>query len=684
MALRSPRLHGWLLAVLLVTSLCAAGQRVVAVGDVHGNLDGFAAILQRAAVIDADRHWRGGNTVLVQTGDFLDRGDHDREVMDLLMALEKEAPRSGGRVIVLLGNHEIVNLVGDMRYVAPAGFAEFAGKRSAKLRSAAYRQYCAWARRRATTSADSALPESEAQWNAGHPLGLVERREQFSPQGKYGRWLRQRPAVATVGDLLFVHGGIDPDLPVLSPAELNRRAREEIQSFDQLAKDFDARGLVPPLFTVLDVNAAAKAEIEQGATDPQQRVRLEELLNRNWVDGPFWFRGYSEWDEEDGRRRLAKVLAGTGARHIIAGHTPQPKYSIRQRFGGGAFLIDTGLGFPEGRPSALEIDQGRFTAIYLDERKQLLDTSAGQSQDRADRDTKGGGISQDVQPASTASDAPLRRFPGRDGQPLPFRNDDEVIDFLRGAVLIESKSARQGTTAPKELLLEAKGVRARAIFRYGQTEMRNMELSGGVRVLYLRDDFSFEPAAYELGRLLDIHNVPPALLRNVQGRNGSVQFWIEGAFSEQHRRSHKIKPPNVRRWNRQIEQMHLFDNLIRNEDRHSNNILIDGQWNVWYVDHTRAFQWTTDLQDASRIVTCERHVWERLRNLSDAEIRSRLRPYVSNTGVDSLLKRRQKIVKHIQALIAKKGEDKVLFAWSDVGGEPTVAERATQAEPSSR
>src|SRR5436189_292071 len=81
-------------------------QRLVAVGDIHGDLDAFTGILQRARLVDPMRRWTGGQTVLVQTGDFLDRGPNARGVMDLLMSLQKDAPRQGGRVDVLMGNHE--------------------------------------------------------------------------------------------------------------------------------------------------------------------------------------------------------------------------------------------------------------------------------------------------------------------------------------------------------------------------------------------------------------------------------------------------------------------------------------------------------------------------------------------------------------------------------------------------
>ena len=94
-----------------------AGERIVAIGDIHGNYDGFVSILQRAGLVDDDVHWIGGDTTFVQTGDIFDRGLEVFEVLGLLKRLEKEAAAAGGEVIVLLGNHEGMNLVGFFRDV---------------------------------------------------------------------------------------------------------------------------------------------------------------------------------------------------------------------------------------------------------------------------------------------------------------------------------------------------------------------------------------------------------------------------------------------------------------------------------------------------------------------------------------------------------------------------------------
>ena len=108
----------YFLTMLLMLAVHASAQmRVVAVGDSHGAYPEFVTILQRVGLIDGNRQWIGGSSVLVQTGDVIDRGKQSRECLDLLMDLERQAPKQNGRVIPLLGNHEVMNIMGDLRYV---------------------------------------------------------------------------------------------------------------------------------------------------------------------------------------------------------------------------------------------------------------------------------------------------------------------------------------------------------------------------------------------------------------------------------------------------------------------------------------------------------------------------------------------------------------------------------------
>jgi hypothetical protein len=142
--------RSWLaiLGVCLVTLLwlslgiTAPDQaRVVASGDVHGAYPEFSAILQQTGLIDGKGKWTGRSATLIQPGDILDRGHQSRACLDLLMNLEKQAGRQHGRVVFLLGSHEMMNMMGDLRYVATEEYRNFAGPRSARVAEQNYEDY---------------------------------------------------------------------------------------------------------------------------------------------------------------------------------------------------------------------------------------------------------------------------------------------------------------------------------------------------------------------------------------------------------------------------------------------------------------------------------------------------------------------------------------------------------------
>src|SRR5262245_891785 len=141
-------------------------ERIVAIGDAHGAYDRYVAILKTAGLINDQRHWTGGRTHFVQTGDVVDRGTGSRQILDLLIALEPEAAAAGGAVHVLLGNHEVMRMLGDLRYVIAADYQAFATPESEDLR------------RRYAESAST--PEIKAAIEA-FPLGSIELRQGFGP-----------------------------------------------------------------------------------------------------------------------------------------------------------------------------------------------------------------------------------------------------------------------------------------------------------------------------------------------------------------------------------------------------------------------------------------------------------------------------------------------------------------------
>src|SRR5579862_5505954 len=166
----------FLLALAAPFSL-AADPRLVSIADVHGDLPAFKAILAQAGLVDESGSWSGGDAVLVQLGDLIDRGPAMRATLDFAMALEQQASAKGGRAVFLLGNHEIMNMTGDLRYVAKESWAEFAGPDSEKKREDAWTAVAALRTRRAKqlakTEPPAVGPEAKTEWLASHPLGYV-------------------------------------------------------------------------------------------------------------------------------------------------------------------------------------------------------------------------------------------------------------------------------------------------------------------------------------------------------------------------------------------------------------------------------------------------------------------------------------------------------------------------------
>jgi hypothetical protein len=365
-------------------------EYVVAIGDVHGNFDDFVALLRRTGLVDNANHWTGGKTTLVQVGDLLDRGPKPREVMNLMMALEKEAAQAGGRVVSLLGNHEMMNIMGDLRYVIPANYASFADAHSEQRQKAAYEDYVKW--RGSHTALLAELPQpmelTEAEWMTRHPAGFIEQREAFGAKGEYGEWLRGHDAVAELDGVVFLHGGIHPDLAKTKLDAINKRIHDDIKSFDASKEYLQNEKLILPFFNLQEITNVLQAEIiaelksHVPSTDERQAKLREFLKYQDWmsvrVDGPLWFRGYDRWSDEEGAPQVSKILQAYKATHIVVGHTVQKGGRIHPRFGNEVLLIDTGMlssYYPGGRASALEIcGGGKFVAVYLDQEVVLLDS----------------------------------------------------------------------------------------------------------------------------------------------------------------------------------------------------------------------------------------------------------------------------------------------------------------------
>ncbi|MBC8328947.1 MAG: metallophosphoesterase [Planctomycetes bacterium] len=196
----------WLAAVL-VTALAAcqapdtraaAPPRIVAFGDVHGDLDATLRALRLAGAVDPDGQWCGGRLVVVQTGDQLDRGDDEAEILLLFERLAEQAAAAGGAFHSLLGNHELMNVAGDFRYVTPGGFADFEGR----------------------VDFDPEDPELARLEPAQRARAAALR-----PGGHYARLLATHDVILVLEGNVFVHGGVLPAHLEYGVERINRETR---------------------------------------------------------------------------------------------------------------------------------------------------------------------------------------------------------------------------------------------------------------------------------------------------------------------------------------------------------------------------------------------------------------------------------------------------------------------------
>ena len=292
-------------------------ERVVAVGDVHGDYTNFVTVLRSARLIDEKGRWIGGKAHLVQTGDMLDRGADSRKVMDLLMSLEKQAAKAGGHVHALIGNHEAMNIYGDLRYTTPGEFAAFRTGQSEDVRAAFWEQEI-----KALPS-----PPSDAErkkWEMEHPLGWFEHRLEFGPKGKYGKWIRSLNTVVKINGSLYLHGGISPRYAGFSIDQINDMVAAELNDFSKL-----------------NDNSAVMAP-----------------------DGPLWYRGMSQDENSESLADVEHVLGAFGVKQIVVGHTPTAG-AVLPRYGGKVVVIDVGMSmFYGGHPVCLVQEGNTMYAVH--------------------------------------------------------------------------------------------------------------------------------------------------------------------------------------------------------------------------------------------------------------------------------------------------------------------------------
>ena len=200
-------------------------RRVVALGDVHGRYTELVRLLLGTGLVDDRLNWVGGAAHLVLCGDLVDRGPRDRDVVDLVRTLQTQARSAGGVVHALLGNHEVMNLTRDFRYVTAGGFSAFAeDERNRDRRNARSGYY-----QRALARQDVDRARLEEAFDETYPPGYFARQWAFGPRGDYGRWLLDQPAVVKINGVVFLHGGLTPDVAAMGLDAINRQVRDGVR-----------------------------------------------------------------------------------------------------------------------------------------------------------------------------------------------------------------------------------------------------------------------------------------------------------------------------------------------------------------------------------------------------------------------------------------------------------------------
>lgn len=530
-------------------------EHVVVIPDIHGAYKEFVALLQATGVIDDSLQWAAGDTHLVSLGDLLDRGAESRKVMDLLMRLQQEAAGKGGRVHVVAGNHETMNLLGDLRYVSAEEYAAFIDIETPDLRQQAYREFLA---RRGEIIAESFLsgsinavernPELQAEFDELYPRGYFGHRRGFSVDGRYGSWLLSLPAIIVINDIAYVHGGL-PAVTATAPIEeLNRSYHRELNLFFELLPQLARAGILAQDGVTINFEQARKAlriadpascpreervicraerrdaTDRQRNLDPEELAALEQLIRLessplSGPGGPQWYRGSVRCKPILEMPVLQAALDNLGVERVVVGHTPTTDRRAHRIMGDRLIMLDTGMLVSRyrGRPAALILEGGDPVVQYLNptERKPLL---------------------------------------GEGGNGVYPLGEAQLLGALRSADVFEVDKGWFG--ASWNVSLRFRGLTLPAVF-YPANVARSDQL---------------ELAAYQLDSLLGFGLVPPTVPRTIAGESGALQLAYPDFLTESRRVRDTIRPTGWCPLAPQQNLLEVFDLLLGNEDRSTSSM----------------------------------------------------------------------------------------------------------------
>ncbi len=577
-------------------------DRIIAVGDIHGDYDNFVKILKSAGLVDDSHKWKGGKTHLVQTGDILDRGDHAKEVLDLIMRLQKEAEEAGGKVHVLLGNHEEMNITGIVfrqpEYVSPKQFASFLPDDFRKKKEDEFRAQLQNLSEIEANS-DTSLMDSylTTKWKETMKDEEVQRLYVNTFNDYYGRWYIEQNSVIKINDILFSHGGISERYADWPIQKINDTLRDELNTHRLAIK----RGLTP-------------------------RMKRQILY---MPDSPLWNRDLALKNEQSYQKVVNRILKNFNAKVMVVAHTPpgspvipeseQEEVNYRTRFAQKVWMIDTGISdYYYGIMSYLSIVDGEFTMTEW----------------------------RDTEYAEGPSFEPTKITPVDESR-------EDVEYYLKNAAIVNVyKGAVPGRTAAWKIGLDDGEIKRNAMFKTVDDR----------RPAPLPESYKYELAAYAMDKLLDFQKIPPILERKIEDTWGSLQIRIENCMTLDEQRRNDLAPPDSHAFKNALDEINIFENLVYNERKELDDILIHKEsWKIYRVDFSEAFDTSPDLIPEQKITRCSKTLYNNLKELSDEMIKARLAIFLNEAEIDALLKRKALIINTLNRLIKEKGKEAVLF-----------------------
>ena len=563
-------------------------ERVVAVGDLHGDYENFIKILRGTGIIDPKLSWAGGKAHLVQIGDVMDRGPDAKRIFDLLRRLEKESGREGGMVHVLLGNHEELNLTGIVfdypDNVTVEQFVSFLPRiyRREKENELLKSLRGAFSHRNQESLETEMKAEVGDFWRKHMRTDAGRRAYLNGFNGTYGRWLLEKNAVIRINETVFVHGGISEKYSTWKLEAINGLLRRELAFYS-------GRGT-----RLLRSTAPFEPKIVYDAK------------------GPLWFRDLVTGEEGETGKAFDRILKNLGAGSMVIAHTynrgggVSPVVSPRtmSRFGGRLWTIDTGIShFYGGVNSALVIDRGDFVLW-------------GESES-----------------AEETAEAPL---PSEASVP----DGPDMEEFLRTAPIENvARGDQAGRTEPWIVTLADGEDECRAIFKYVDRH----------RPSVLPDSYKYELAAYEVARELGMDVVPTVVERKIEGVTGSLQVLVEDAVPESVRRANGLEPPDPAGFRDRLEAVRIFALLVDDDCENPEDTFVEtGTWNVHRVDFSEAFGLSPDPRPACLPDAAPAGVLAKLRSLDDARLAARLSRYLDRKEIQALLLRKAAIIRHLE------------------------------------